>query len=133
MHLGKTTGFDGLKGKDIAVVGTPHIKIANYLLYAKALGIAIKTEDFSLSSQRVKHNGFEFRFRTFDRKELQLIQFHFIEEQLRQAVGRARVLRTSAKVLLLSNYPLPEAYISDNKKVLVIQRLEEDKKVLEAA
>ena len=133
MHFGKTTGFDNLKGEDIAVVGTPHIKVANYLLYAKVLGITVNSQDFHVSPQRVKHNGFEFKLTTFYRKELQLIQFHFIEEQLRQAVGRARALRTTAKVLLLSGYPLPEACINDTEKALAMQRIEENKKLLEAA
>jgi hypothetical protein len=133
MHFGKTTGFDDLKGKDIAVVGTPHLKTESYLLYAKVLGITLNPQDFELSTQRIKHNGFEFRIFTFSRKELQQIQFHFIEEQIRQAVGRARVVRESATVLLLSGYPLPEACISDDEKKLVMQRLEKNMKVLEAA
>ncbi len=53
-----------------------------YVLYAKALGIKICPADFRLQTSRVKHNELEFRGTTFSKPELQLFQFHFIEEQL---------------------------------------------------
>lgn len=124
LHYGKCTGFDNLKGQDIAVVGTPHLKAVHYLLCAKALGIKLAPQDFRLEAMRVKHNGYEFRITTFTKPELRLIQFHFIEEQIRQAVGRARSVRMPAMVLLLSGYPLPEAAISENEKALALERLE---------
>jgi hypothetical protein len=43
---------------------------------------------------------------TFDNPDLRRIQFHFIEEGLIQAVGRARMLRTGATVEVFSGFPL---------------------------
>lgn len=109
IHLGKCSGFDELKGENIAVVGTPHLRVSHYLLYAKALGIKVYPQDFKLKYLTVRHKGIQFRFPTFVRPELQLIQFHFIEEQLIQAIGRARALRYPVVILVFSNFPLAEA------------------------
>lgn len=115
MHYGKCAGFNGLKGKSLAVVGTPHLKTVDYLLYAKALGIEVSKEDFLLQQLRVEHNGYEFRFRTFVNPELQRVQFHFIEEQMIQAIGRARTLRHPVEVLLFSNFPLKCSLITEDE------------------
>jgi len=78
-----------------------------YFLTAKVLGIDFKTSDLSMSYQKVIYNGFEFKFNCFNNENLRIIQFSYIESDLIQAVGRARTLRTKAKVDLYSNYPLP--------------------------
>jgi hypothetical protein len=130
IHYGKCTGSDEFKGKDLAVIGTPHIKVVQYLLYAKALEIKICPQDFRLELSRVIHNDIEFRITTFTKRELQLIQFHFIEEQLIQAVGRARALREPCIVYLYSGYPLPEACLTDEEKTREetrVKRLKEEK------
>ena len=106
MWFGNCSGYDELKGKDIAVVGTPHINNVVYFLTAKVLGIEFKTSDLTMSYQKVIYNGFEFKFNCFDNESLRMIQFSYIESDLIQAVGRARTLRTDAKVDLYSNYPL---------------------------
>jgi hypothetical protein len=106
MWFGNCSGYDQLKGTDIAVVGTPHINNVVYFLTAKVLGIDFKTSDTIMSFQKVIHNGFEFKFNCFDHEELRMIQFSYIESELIQAVGRARTLRTNATVHLYSNYPL---------------------------
>lgn len=125
-HFGKTTGFDGLKGKDIAVLGTPHVNPITLILYSKVLGMNISTSDFSkIGQQVVEHNGFRFWFNAYDNLDLRHLQFFFIESELRQAVGRARVNTETAHVLLLSNYPLPEACVSNEEIVQGRQRLEE--------
>jgi len=46
------------------------------------------------------------RFSCFENEELRKIQLSFIESDLIQAVGRARTLRTDAKVEVYSNFPL---------------------------
>ena len=106
MWFGNCSGYDELKGKDIAVVGTPHINNVVYFLTAKVLGIDFKTSDLSMSYQKVIYNGFEFKFNCFNNENLRIIQFSYIESDLIQAVGRARTLRTKANVDLYSNYPL---------------------------
>lgn len=106
MWFGNCSGYDTLKGKDIAVVGTPHINNVVYFLTAKVLGIEFKTSDLTMSHQKVIYNGFEFKFNCFDNENLRMIQFSYIESDLIQAVGRARTLRTKANVDLYSNFPL---------------------------
>ncbi|MBN8838454.1 MAG: hypothetical protein J0I09_14420 [Sphingobacteriia bacterium] len=106
MYFGNCSGYDNLKGKDIAVVGTPHRDNIQYLLTAKVLGIDFKTIDTTMSFQKIEYNGFKFKFNTYDNEELRNIQLAFIESDLIQAVGRARTLRTNATVDVYSNFPL---------------------------
>jgi hypothetical protein len=111
-HFGKCTGFDGLKGQDIAVVGTPHPSPITIALYGATLGILEAGSSVPKPrKQTVFHNGFSFPFTTYDNLELRALQFYFIETELRQAIGRARPYSKSCKVIVLSNYPLPEAFI----------------------
>jgi hypothetical protein len=56
--------------------------------------------------KEIEYNGFKFMFNCFDNLELRKIQLGLIESDLIQAVGRARTLRTDAKVELYSNFPL---------------------------
>ena len=106
MYFGNCSGYDTLKGKNIAVVGTPHRNNVEYFLTAKVLGIEFNTTDTTMSYQQVTHNGFKFKFNCFDNEDLRMIQFSLIESDLIQAIGRARTLRTNAKVEVYSNYPL---------------------------
>lgn len=106
MYFGNCSGYDSLKGKDIAVVGTPHRNNIQYFLTAKVLGVDFKTTDTTMSHQKIEFNGFGFKFNCFDNEELRKIQLSLIESDLIQAVGRARTLRTSAHVDLYSNFPL---------------------------
>ena len=111
MHFGNCSGYDTMKGKDLAVVGTPHRNVIEYLLTAKVLGIEFKTTDTTMSFQKIEYNGFRFKFYCYLNEELRLLQLALIESDLIQAVGRARTLRTDAKVEVYSNFPLR---ISDN-------------------
>jgi len=106
MYFGNCSGYDTLKGQNIAVVGTPHRNNVEYFLTAKVLGIEFNTTDTTMSYQQVTHNGFKFKFNCFDNEDLRMIQFSLIESDLIQAIGRARTLRTNAKVEVYSNYPL---------------------------
>lgn len=106
MYFGNCSGYDGMKGKDMAVVGTPHRNNIEYFLTAKVLGIEFKTTDTTMSHQKIDYNGFRFKFNCFDHEELRSIQLSLIESDLIQAVGRARTLRTSAHVDVYSNFPL---------------------------
>ncbi len=106
MHFGNTSGYDELKGKNLAVVGTPHQPRYKYLLLASSLGIDYKNADTQLSFQKIDWNGFRFMFNSFESKELQAIQLSLIESELIQAVGRNRTLREDVKTFLYSNLPL---------------------------
>jgi hypothetical protein len=56
----------------------------------------------------IDYNSFRFLFSTYENETLRKIQLGIIEAELVQAVGRARVLRTNAEVLVFSNLPLLE-------------------------
>jgi hypothetical protein len=106
VYFGNCSGYDHLKGKDLAVVGTPHRNNAQYLLTAKCMGMEFKTSDTTFSYQPVEYNGMKFNFNAYDHEGLRNIQLSLIESDLTQAVGRARTLRTDATVELYSNFPL---------------------------
>lgn len=106
MYFGNCSGYDSLKGKDIAVVGTPHRNNIESFLTAVVLGIEFKTTQTTMSFQKIEYNGFKFKFNCFDNEDLRMVQLSLIQSDLIQAVGRARTLRTNAKVDLYSNFPL---------------------------
>jgi len=106
MYFGNCSGYDSLKGVDMAVVGTPHGNNIQYFLTAKMLDLEFKTTDTTMSHQKIEFNGFRFKFNCFDNEELRRVQLSLIESNLIQAVGRARTQRTNAHVDLYSNFPL---------------------------
>lgn len=111
IYFGNCLGYDNLKGLDINVVGTPHNNPLVYSLYSKALGIEYDTEDFITYKQQIERNGYLFNFKTYHNKGLQELQFYFIEKDLVQLIGRARLLRYDSSVYVYSNYPLKQATI----------------------
>ena len=106
MYFGNCSGYDSMRGQDLAVVGTPHRNPVQYLLTASVMGIDFKTTQTTVTNQKIEYNGFRFKFKCFDNEELRNIQLSLIESDLIQAVGRARTLRTSAHVDVYSNFPL---------------------------
>lgn len=111
IHFGNCSGYDDLKGKDIAVVGTPHRNNNEYFLLGKLMGVEFDYYNSPFRYQKVKFNGFEFMINTFDNEGLRNIQLSLIESDLVQAVGRARSLRYDCTVELYSGLPL---HISDS-------------------
>ena len=108
-HFGACSGIDVYGGQDLLVVGTPHINQDAYMLYALMLGKNVSSldcDDCKLKRQNVKRNGYEFTFMTFEDNFLQTIQLWAIEQELYQAIGRARALRNECKVYVFSNLPL---------------------------
>jgi hypothetical protein len=105
-HFGNCSGYDHLKGKNIAVVGTPHFNNVQYLLLAKLMGLDWDEEEEKVTMQEVIYGGFQFKFNTFGHEGLRQIQLSMIEGDLIQAVGRARTIRTDAIVHVMSYLPL---------------------------
>ncbi|WBX80321.1 hypothetical protein PD280_22595 [Virgibacillus salarius] len=114
-------GFDNLKGENITVIGTPHLNPIAYLLISVALGYRMGLEESRMEYIPVERNGLRFYFTTYSNDSLlKEVQFYFVESQLLQAIGRARVNRFPAKVLILSNLPVVGAeYISFSQKELM--------------
>lgn len=114
LHFGNCAGCDYLKGKNIDVIGTPHIPEWIYKLFAYTIGCEFDTEAEIKPGVTVEHNGWRFRFTTYDDEVLRAIQFYIIESQLEQAVGRARLLRCNCNVNLFSNFPLSQAVMMND-------------------
>lgn len=106
IHFGNCSGYDNLKGTDIAVVGTPYHPHYVILLWASAIGIDFKTEETECEFDTIEYNGFKFKFNAYTKKELRMIQLSLIEAELVQAVGRNRILRENCTTHLFSNFPL---------------------------
>jgi hypothetical protein len=104
MYFGNAAGYDIMRGKDLVVVGTPHKNNVEYILTAAILGINI--DNLEMKYQDVEYGDFRFKFNSFSDPDLRNIQFTLIQSDLIQAVGRARTLRTNARVEVFSNFPL---------------------------
>ena len=121
IHFGKTEGFNKYKGKDIAVIGTPHNSPVVYKLVGAMLGYQTAGR---LNNWRVKRNCFDFMMMTYGDSQMQNLQLFFIESELEQAIGRARLLRENCTVYVFSNYPCQQAelvqekYLKDNMETL---------------
>ena len=113
LHFGNCAGCDTLKNQDIDVIGTPHQPEWIYKLFAYSLGFDV--DEKLKPNTTVVHNGYRFRFTTYDDTALRTIQFYMIESELEQAVGRARLLRCDCTVNLFSNYPLRQAVLKKSK------------------
>ena len=124
MHFGKVMGYDELKGQDINVLGTFFINPIAIFLYAKLLDMSIDSYEFE--NQIVLHNGFRFPFSTYNNQDLRSIHFYIAQTELRQAIGRARVNTEHCKVYVYSNFPLPEACVTDDEKLLALDRLQRE-------
>lgn len=107
LHFGNAEGVDCLSGKDIMVVGTPHLDEMVYQLIGYHLGMEVEQE--VLAVRRIIYNGYQFNFMTYKGEELRNLQLYFIHKELEQCIGRARLLRNDCKVLVLSNFPCEQA------------------------
>lgn len=116
LHFGNTDGKNCLQSQDILIIGTPHCNEAVYKLYAYVLTqFQMNFSNEQIKFQEVEHHKCRFWFNTYDNEFLKKIQFWFINSELEQAVGRARVLRNNCTVYLYSNFPVKQAnYIDDD-------------------
>ena len=116
-HFGACSGIDAYGGQDLLIVGTPHINMDTYILYSLMLGrkvSSLECDEDEMSRQNINRNGYEFTFMTFENKFLQTIQLWAIEQELYQAIGRARAIRNKCNVYIFSNLPLVNTKIQDN-------------------
>ena len=122
IHFGKTEGFDVYKGKDIAVIGTPHNAMVIYKLVGALLEYDVSGR---LSTHRVKRNSYSFPIMTYTDADMQNLQLFYIESELEQAIGRARLLRCECTVYVFSNYPCRQAQLNQ-EAYLQLNNAEED-------
>lgn len=108
IYFGKTEGFNDYEGRDLVIIGTPHNVPFLYILLGAYLGYAC---DSPMTPQRIQHNGYSFPIMTFSNEAMRNLQFYFLESELEQAIGRARLLRHTCTVYLFSNFPCRQAQI----------------------
>lgn len=109
-------GLDTLKGKDIVVLGTPHLPESSYRLYSAAFGL----NDYSggvLSYRPIEHNGYEVDLMSIETgSDLQKLQLWYLESEIIQAVGRARALRSEriarSSYSATCHFPRPQQFPS---------------------
>ena len=115
LYFGNTEGCDHLKGENIDVIGTPHQPEWIYKLFAFSLECGIDIDERIKPGTAAVHNGYRFRFTTYEGEGLRAIQFWMIESEQEQAVGRARLLRKGCTVNLFSNFPLRQANLMESE------------------
>lgn len=71
-----------------------------------------------MSVRKVRNEYYSFQMMTFENKLMQELQFYFLESELEQAIGRARLLRFDCTVFLFSNYPCRQAEIVQDDYLL---------------
>ena len=112
IYYGKSEGYNEYKGKDLIVIGTPHNVPFLYHLIGAYLGY--DAED-KLCLRMTENDTYSFKFMTFKDDKMRNLQFYFIESELEQAIGRARLLRYDCRVYLFSNYPCRQADIIEDE------------------
>ena len=112
IYYGKSEGYNEYKGKDLIVIGTPHNVPFVYHLIGAYLGY--DAED-TLCLRMTENDTYSFKFMTFKDDKMRNLQFYFIESELEQAIGRARLLRYDCRVYLFSNYPCRQADIIEDE------------------
>ena len=118
IYFGNEMGFDGLKGKDLAVIGTPQASRHDILLAFVAAGYSLEGKDCDMANQTCFYNGCRFPFFTFKDETLRTFHFEMINEKLVQAVGRARLLRCNCTVLVISNFPLAQSQLVSSRELI---------------
>jgi hypothetical protein len=112
-HYGNTEGIDCMKGRNIDVIGTPHQPDWIYKLFAYSFGLDADLEEKIKPNTTVEHNGYKFRFTTFNDKVLRYIQFYMLESELEQSIGRGRPLRYDCTINVFANFPVRQANIKE--------------------
>lgn len=107
IHFGNAEGIDSLKGKDLVILGTPHMNEFVYKLIGCHFGIEVNQE--VLAVRKIQSNDYEFSFMTYKNEQLRELQIYFIRKDLEQCIGRARLLRNACEVWVLSNFPCEQA------------------------
>lgn len=107
LHFGNTEGTNIYEGKNIAILGTPHLNSNVYIMLAFSIDHNVQTENIYM--RKVTYKDIRFPFMTYKNVLLRNIQIYFISKELEQAVGRARALRYNSNVYVYSDFPVEQA------------------------
>ena len=111
LHFGNLEGRDLLKGQDITIIGTPVPPPVVTELYAALLGIKATLSNRIKKLRLVELDGFKFKMYTYVDEGLTQIEIRLARAQIEQAIGRARTIRSDAKVKVYSNIPCKQSDI----------------------
>ena len=111
-HFGAVAGIDALKGRDLAIIGTPRNAPQADLIFAKFCDRTIRADDsHEMKMQNCTYNNWKFRFFAAIHPVLRQVQLYSVNSHLTQAAGRGRVLREKANCFVFSELPLENAEI----------------------
>ena len=111
--FGATEGLNEFQGRDLLIIGALHRPDYVYKLIAVALGKKLGLDTtMELQYQQVSRGDYDFCAVAFDDELLQEIQFAMIENDLEQAVGRARLVSHNCRVDLFTNIPLQQCKLA---------------------
>ncbi len=103
--FGATEGFNNASGKNLGVIGTPHLPEYALKLLGHAVGVNMNGVSFEFAPRTVRRHEFEVSLGCLSEDEfVQASEFSLVERELVQAVGRARLLDNDVVVRLFSNY-----------------------------
>lgn len=109
-HFGALQGIDILKGKNIAIIGTPYpsfevVEMMNFLY----TGNIIKNKN--KIKTRFDYKEFSIELFLFENEELRKVQLWLMEKEIIQAVGRARIINENCNVYIFGVFPVAGAQI----------------------
>ena len=107
IHFFNAEGFDHLKGKSVAVIGTPLHNETKVFLLAHALGIKIdnSVDSRTRSYRDFEINGVRFSHYTYGCDQLAMLDVQLTLMELEQASGRARTGVSDAQLRIWSAVP----------------------------
>lgn len=112
LHFGNAVGVNNLKGKDIAIIGTPFKNPVAYMLPCCYMYGSEFVNGDRLRRQRVTYKGRNFLLMAFSNETLRNFQMYSLESELEQCIGRARLLRYPCTVYLFSSFPCEQAKLN---------------------
>lgn len=105
-------GTNEYSGEDLIILGTPRYPEPSYLMLAKALGLDCdEFPQIHPNAGHAKSGNFVVRQRCFQDETLSSLQIMFTQNELIQAIGRARTIRNDCIVNVCTDVPLPNINI----------------------
>lgn len=117
IHFGAAEGLNDFAGQDLLVIGTPHIPPCSLRLRAAALGFSNEANsirnyhDVQAKPVSYEMNGYRYHFhcrKLSDYPPILRMQIDFTLSGLLQVVGRSRFNEHKSRVIVHSNFPLPD-------------------------
>ena len=125
LNFGAVEGLNLLEGKDIVIVGLPYINDIVYKFFLYRLYGEIITEE-KPRYRRIENDMYSFKITTYSNKNYQKIINYFLQSEIEQAVGRARLLRNDCTVHLFSGFPAEQAEIIQDISTIVDSNNEDE-------